>query len=509
MDNRIYCFYPATYGVDTDGNALLYNIYNGSMWTGEAQVPSTNTSGTPSAIDHDEKIWCFHQGNLNNGELWYNVLKGTDWQGDVQIPASALSAGPSACVYDGEIFCFYPGSYDQYSDGNALLYNIFDGDSWTGEVQVPETNISQAPSATVYRGAIYCFHQGNLNNGQLWYNVYDGEDWLGDVSLPASPLSSGPSSCVYQDKLYCFYPGSFGQDSDGNALLYNVFDGESWAGEQQVPATNIANNPSAVVFEGMIYIFHEGNLANGQLWYNRFDGTEWLGDTQIPAAPLSFGPGATNNRRTFVRELLDAGEVRASPDLPPLDTITFTVPPGEPMDEEAVPDDIFNWTNRENPPDGWGMTGVVCFRTCTTSLGELAAGSMVIYPGIRMSKDEADHFKKYYNGLIQFNGKQGGEPLYQDRGNPLTSLHGRLITKLMPPGYAGDFNTFKQDFLGFAFDGTRFKFKKISNLLNSQWFYHVHLGRQMPSERMSNDWGNKLLAACQTYFPGVKGKPEK
>lgn len=320
-------------------------------------------------------------------------------------------------------------------------------------------------------------------------------------------MSSGPSSCVYREKLYCFYSGSLGQDTNGNALFYNVFDGESWAGERQVPATNIAKNPSAVVFEGMIYVFHEGNLANEELWYNRFDGSEWLEDVQIPAAELSWGPGATNHRRSNIRELLQSRWIYASSELPPLDSVTFTIPPVQPVDRVAEPDDAFNWENRKNPPRGWGMTGVVTIATCKTNIGELPVGSIIIYPGIRMSKQSADNEKKYYTGLIQFNGEQGAEPLYQDRGSRETSLHGRLVTKLMPPEYTDGFYSFKRNFLGFALDGQSFRFKNISYLLNREWFYRVYEGKQYESERMSADWSTKLRDACEHFFPGVSGKP--
>jgi len=503
LNTELFCFYPATYGGDTDGNALLYNVFDGSNWVGEAQVPATNTSGTPSAIAFEDEIWCFHEGNVNNGQLWFNIFNGTDWLGDTQLNASPLSAGPAACIFLDQVYCFYPATYGSDVDGNALLYNVFDGEDWTGEVQVPATNISQAPSAAVFEGHLYCFHQGNVNNGELWYNVFDGVNWLGDINIPASLLSSGPSACCFQGKLYCFYPASYGQSTSGNALLYNVFDGTSWAGELQVPATNIANNPSAVVLDGMLYCFHEGNLANGQLWYNRFDGTNWLGDTQLQSSDLSWGPGAANTRRIEVRRILEEIKIQASPDLPSLETFTFSIPPGTIVDGiSAAPDDDFNWNNRQNPPKGWGMTGVFNFVQCETTLGTLQPGSLIIFPSIRMTQEKADAKGIHYEGKAQFNGISA-TALYQNRASDQTSLHGQLILKLMPTDYAGGFDAFELNFLGFAFSGNKFQLIPRSNMLNSAWFFRELNGQKIKCERLSPDWGKKLRQACVDFFPGI------
>jgi len=490
LNTELFCFYPATYGGDTDGNALLYNVFNGSNWVGEAQVPATNTSGTPSAVAFVDEIWCFHEGNLNNGQLWFNIFDGTDWFGDTQLEASPLSAGPSACIFHDQVYCFYPATYGNDVDGNALLYNVFDGEDWAGEVQVPATNISQAPSAAIFEGHLYCFHQGNVNNGELWYNTFDGVSWLGDVNIPASSLSSGPSACCFQGKLYCFYPASYGQCTSGNALLYNVFDGTSWAGELQVPATNIANNPSAVVLDGMLYCFHEGNLANGQLWYNRFDGTNWLGDTQLQSSELSWGPGAITTLRNEITRALTSHQIVADPTLPLPESLEFS----------SLADSNYNWANKQNPPGkGWGFTGVVNWYECETTLGNLAAGSILIFPGIRQTEAKCQATNVHYNGLAQFDGK-ATSPLYllDTSGNFESSLHGQLCSMLMPENLA-PLTSFANAFLGFAYsgDGT-LKLKFLSYGLNAKWFSFEDTDK--PASYLSQDWREYLKKACNEYF---------
>jgi hypothetical protein len=498
MNTSIYCFYPGSYGQDADGNALLYNIFNGTSWAGEAQVPSTNTSGTPGSVSYDGLIWCFHQGNLNNGELWYNRFDGTSWMGDTQLPSSVLSSGVSACVFFDQLYCFYSGG----DGGNALLYNVFDGESWLGEQQVPLTNTSQAPSAVMYQGLLYCFHQGNLDNGELWYNVFNGIDWLGDTQIPASVLSSGPGACTYEGRLYCMYPGSYGQDSDGNALLYNVFDGTTWSGEVQVPSTNIANNPSVATLDGKLYCFHEGNLANGQLWYNVFDGTDWLGDTQLEASELSWGPGATSDLRIEGRKLIEGWKntkvvTKSNSPLPDPSAIQFICPA----------DSEFNWSAYK-PQRGWGFTGIVNWCACSSQQGDLQVGNLFIFPGCRVTEEEANAMGIYaYESEAQINGKpaQANYRLpEQGYNNQAFTLHWQLCNMLMPADYPGGISAYALNFLGFSYTEVSLELGFNSGSLNRPYFQRINnITGQIVVEdaiTVSDAWKNAITDYCNKYF---------
>ena len=91
--------------------------------------------------------------------------------------------------------------------------------------------ISESPSAVVYNGNLYVFHQGFGDNGQLWYSVFDGSNWAPDT------------------------------------LVQNV---------------NMSGSPSAVLWAGGITVFHQVSDSNEQLWYTYSgDGTNWVGDTLV------------------------------------------------------------------------------------------------------------------------------------------------------------------------------------------------------------------------------------
>ena len=113
--------------------------------------------------------------------------------------------------------------------------------------------MSASPSAVVFNGLLYVFHQGEGNDGQLWYNSYDGQNFAGDTQVPNLGMSASPSAVVFNGLLYVFHQG---EGNDGQ-LWYTSFDGEKWAGDRQVPNLGMSEGPSAVV-DGQLYVFHQG-----------------------------------------------------------------------------------------------------------------------------------------------------------------------------------------------------------------------------------------------------------
>src|SRR5262249_33947574 len=54
---------------------------------------------------------------------------------------------------------------------------------------------------------LYVFHQGFGGNGQLWYSSFDGANWREDTQVPILGISGSPSAVVYNGNLYVFHQG--------------------------------------------------------------------------------------------------------------------------------------------------------------------------------------------------------------------------------------------------------------------------------------------------------------
>ena len=89
--------------------------------------------------------------------------------------------------------------------------------------------------------------------------------------------------------LYVFHQGD---DNDGQ-LWYSSNDGTNWAEDTQVQNLGMSGSPSAVPWAGgNLYCLPPG-AGDGQLWYTySSDGTNWGGDTLVQNLGMSDSPSA-------------------------------------------------------------------------------------------------------------------------------------------------------------------------------------------------------------------------
>ncbi|MCP1489837.1 hypothetical protein J3D48_006247 [Pseudomonas fluorescens] len=161
--------------------------------------------------------------------------------------------------------------------------------------------ITDAPSAVNYNNVTYVFTN---SGGILQYSTWNGtgwsaSTWLGqDNVMVTSTLEPtaftpeyGPSAVVFNGLLYVFYQGT-PVDSHTPGLYYSVFNGTTWYDANLVENVALSCSPSAVVFNNQLYVFHQGGGNNGELWYSVFNGSKWTADKQVPGVAMSISPAA-------------------------------------------------------------------------------------------------------------------------------------------------------------------------------------------------------------------------
>ena len=142
-----------------------------------------------------------------------------------------------------------------------------------------------SPSAVPWLGVICVLHQGYADSGQLWYTYSsDGQQWGGDTpwgqpNFPVQDLgmSESPSAVVYNNLLYVFHQGQ----SENGQLWYTYYDGANWSLDTPIQGVGMSGSPSAVLWQGGICVLHQGH-EYADLWYTYSpDGTHWGGDTAL------------------------------------------------------------------------------------------------------------------------------------------------------------------------------------------------------------------------------------
>jgi hypothetical protein len=229
-------------------------------------------SFSPATVVFNNKLYVFHGGYGENGQLWYTVADGTSWSQDNQILATRyypdyagnngpMSLSPSAVVWNNVIYVFFqhgvpPREFDceagNPGDGELFFVSSTDGKGWDNvdgdrqpTRQLTNVGMSYSPSAVVWRNMIHVFHVGSDRSPQLWYSYHDGKNWQPDQPVPgvfvAEPASDegdvgtggvapmSPSAVVYNNNCYVFY-----LNRDQN-LSYKFANGTSWSNEGLVP----------------------------------------------------------------------------------------------------------------------------------------------------------------------------------------------------------------------------------------------------------------------------------
>ena len=269
-------------GVGNNGQ-LWYTYSDGTRWGPDTHAPNIGMSGSPSAVVYNGLLYVFHQGANNDGQLWYSYYDGRNWSGETQVHNLGMSGSPSAVLWAGGITVFHQGA-----NNNGQLWYTFspDGKSWgttQTDTQYPGSlGMSGSPSAVVYNGLLYVFHQGGHDNGQLWYSYYDGTNWSADTQVHNLGMSGSPSAVLWAGGITVFHQGFH----DNGELWYTFSpDGKSWGTTQtdaQYPGSlGMSGSPTAVVYNGVLFIFHQGGHDSGELSYTAFDGTNWGPDTYL------------------------------------------------------------------------------------------------------------------------------------------------------------------------------------------------------------------------------------
>jgi hypothetical protein len=140
-------------------------------------------------------ITVFHQGSSNDGTLWYTYsTDGTQWGTDTLVPNLTLTDSPSAVVYNGLLYVFHQGGGERE---NASVL----GFRWH-RLERRYSN-SERRYVGPTRGSTlgrwyYCPHQGYGDNGSLWYTYSpDGTNWGEDTLVQNVGMTDSPSALVY------------------------------------------------------------------------------------------------------------------------------------------------------------------------------------------------------------------------------------------------------------------------------------------------------------------------
>lgn len=287
FENELYVFYSS--GTET-ASTIYYSVFNGTGWAAPVAPAIGGMSYSLSAVvftppgSTSAQIYVFYQGGGASGGLFYNVFNGSSWTKNAQVPNVSMTGSPSATALIDRLCVAHQGSG---SDGQ-LWYNVFNGSSWAGDTQVPGVTLTGSPAASALNNYSWWIVYGT-SSGQLGCAVCTGENsWQAQTQLVPPNYTASDAIFSFSPSVVAFNPGGelllyvFCNSADGGGQPYycNSTDGSNWSDFVEVPGTGMSASPSPVAFNGKIYLFHQGAKQNGQLWCNVMSDS-WGGDTHL------------------------------------------------------------------------------------------------------------------------------------------------------------------------------------------------------------------------------------
>jgi hypothetical protein len=164
---------------------------------------------------------------------------------------------------------------------------------WSTDLEVPTQatayGITGTPALAELNGTLYLVHRGGGDDpGHLWWATSDGFIWANEqtlVTTAGGPVGAdgAPALAAFNDDLYCVHPGG---GNDPGHLWWTVFNGTSWAPDQQLTTTaggpvGTSGAAALAAFNGTLYCVHPGSGGDSTLWHTSFDGTSWAPDQRI------------------------------------------------------------------------------------------------------------------------------------------------------------------------------------------------------------------------------------
>jgi hypothetical protein len=276
--DRLYCVYR---GKDDDTNMYWMHYTSADGWSdGSAEdkypddmrpkkFPAHQTTGVPTLVVFNDKLYCFHKGGKDDQSLWCCTLNPdrNSWSPDVKINAAPDTSGynrtvntnygTAAAVFNNKLHLVFPEKKYKY------LYHITseDGSNWSMISPISDSKGDakgeDIPALAVYKSKLYLLIRGcdeklwstDSADGVTWSTLTKMAYWpQGATNIQYYDTWEGPSLAVFDDKLVMVH-----RSADKKAdLYYATYDGNpnrEWSADTRFTEGQVTgDNPALAVY---------------------------------------------------------------------------------------------------------------------------------------------------------------------------------------------------------------------------------------------------------------------
>jgi hypothetical protein len=274
--------------VVNNGTISNVTVSAGLIWEPWSEIPGGMTTTNPAqCVVSDANLYLFVQRDTD-GLGYYNVYNGADWGG--WNPSGSPAIWAATATLCNPIFAFGPETT------NSLLFQKFDGVTWTQPIAIPGNALQPArANALAYGGYVYLFLKTSSPN--LYMTRFDGISWFYDYLQVPGPIApdTGIGSVKYNRNLYLFAKTN---GSANGQISFNQFDNVNWSGWTALPGAPVTEtSTAAAVYQQQLYLFAKG-LGNQTISLNVLSGTNWQGWSPVPGGAMAAAAPAASEFRS-------------------------------------------------------------------------------------------------------------------------------------------------------------------------------------------------------------------
>ena len=105
------------------------------------------------------------------------------------------------------------------SSTNQIWHSVFDGNSWSNNVQIPGQLSKASPALAAFGDRLHMVHLGDSSN-DIWHSRFNGTSWTDNVRIPDQSSKASPALSEFGDRLHMVHLGTlYGSDDLSNDLL--------------------------------------------------------------------------------------------------------------------------------------------------------------------------------------------------------------------------------------------------------------------------------------------------
>jgi hypothetical protein len=250
----------------------------GSVRKEEQVMQLQNSQASPSLATFNNQLWVAFLGKSSNNIDVCSSDDGLNWSTLTEVGQTSKNP-PSLCAFNNKLWLAFRGD-----TSNDVLVCSYDGHSWSSSISVGQTTTA-APSLAVFQGKLYvAFLAANSSNDILLCSSSDGQSWSGNVPVPNQSSGLAPAIAGFNGRLWLAY---IAQNGSNDIFVFSSADAKTW--NAAAPNQKSFAAPSLAVHGSALFMAFTGNTSSDVLVCSN-NGNQWSADTAVPSQTSQTGP---------------------------------------------------------------------------------------------------------------------------------------------------------------------------------------------------------------------------